>query len=263
VPQFDPYDALVPIFHSSKLPRRFQQIGSAIFIQLNGEPFLLTAAHVTDKIRIGELLVPTAEGFSPIEGYMAHIDLPPEIARSEDTVDIAYYRLTAQFAATLSHRFTALPQSRGELLQSAHEMTVCSASGYPANKTKQKGTTFSSEIFSFRGVIASPQVYEELGLSPTASIVIHFHKKRAIDPQTLKAFPTPSLRGISGGGLFAWPPGSEISDDWSLPRLVGIVHTFMEREGLIIGTTFLPILAAIGLGRMKRYGASNECNAEA
>ena len=41
MPQFDPYDALVPIFHSSKLPRRFQQIGSAVFIQLNGELFLL------------------------------------------------------------------------------------------------------------------------------------------------------------------------------------------------------------------------------
>ena len=31
-------------------------------------------------------------------------------------------------------------------------------------------------------------------------------------------------------------------------------HTFKEREGLIIGTTLLPLLAAIAVGRMKNYG---------
>jgi hypothetical protein len=71
--------------------------------------------------------------------------------------------------------------------------------------------------------------------------------------ETLETFPTPGLKGISGGGIFAWPRGSEISGDWSLPRLVGIIHTFKEREGLIIGTTLLPVLAAIGLGRMKGF----------
>lgn len=242
------------MFLGTTLPKRFQQIGSAVFLQLHGEPFLLTAAHVTDELGGGELFVPTGEGFSHIEGYMAHIDLPPEIARQEDTLDIAYYRLTSRFARLLSHHFTALPQSRSELVQSAYELTACSASGYPATKSKKSGEVFSSEIFSFRGVVAQPQTYEQLGLSPASSIVIHFHKKRAVYPKILEKFPTPSLKGISGGGIFAWPAGAEISDDWSLPYLVGIVHTFKEREGLIIGTTFLPILAAIALGRMKRFG---------
>lgn len=70
----------------------------------------------------------------------------------------------------------------------------------------------------------------------------------------MNAFPTPSLKGSSGGGIFAWPPGAELSDDWSLPRLVGVVHSFKEKEGLIIGTTLVPVLAAIGLGRMKGFG---------
>lgn len=92
--QFDPYDSLVPVFLKTEIPKRVHQIGTAIFRELWGEPFLFTAAHVTDKIKNGMLLVPTAEGLSPIDGYMAHIDLPPEVSRLDDSVDIAYYRLS-------------------------------------------------------------------------------------------------------------------------------------------------------------------------
>jgi hypothetical protein len=252
--QFDPYDSLVPVFLETEIPNRVYQIGTAIFRELWGEPFLFTAAHVTDELKNGTLRVPTEAGLSPIEGYMAHIDIPPEISRLDDNVDIAYYRLSTEFALQLSHHFKPLPQGQGEIIRSAHELTVCSASGYPASKSKKNGNTFSSEIYSFRGVIARQETYDRFDLSPEQAIIIHFHKKRAVHPGTMDAFPTPSLKGSSGGGIFAWPRGSELSDDWSLPRLVGIIHTFKEREGLIIGTTLLPVLAAITLGRMKNFG---------
>jgi hypothetical protein len=95
---FDPYDSLVPVFLETEIPRRIRQVGTAIFRELWGEPFLITAAHVTDELRNGVLLVPTVQGLSPIDGYMAHIDLPPEVSRLEDDVDIAYYRLSTELA---------------------------------------------------------------------------------------------------------------------------------------------------------------------
>jgi hypothetical protein len=254
MPHLDPYDSLVPVFLETELPKRVHQMGTAIFREFWGEPFLITVAHVTDELKNGVLLVPTAQGLSPIDGYMAYIDLPPEVSRREDNVDIAYYRLSSECAAQLSYHFKPLPQGRGEVIQSALELTVCSASGYPLTKGKKNGQTYSSEIFSFRGVAASQETYDQFGLSPEQSIIIHFHKRRAVHPGTMDAFPTPSLKGSSGGGIFAWPPGAELSDDWSLPRLVGVIHSFKEKEGLIIGTTLVPILAAIGLGRMKRFG---------
>jgi len=252
--QFDPYDSLVPVFLETEIPRRIHQIGTAIFRELWGKPFLFTAAHVTDELKHGVLLVPTSHGLSPIDGYMAHIDLLPEISRLNDSVDIAYYRLSTEFATQLSYHFKPLPQGRGEVIHSALELTVCSASGYPASKGKKNGNTYSSEIFSFRGTAAQQETYDKLGLTPEQSIIIHFHKKRAVYPGTMEASPTPSLKGSSGGGIFAWPPGAELSEDWSLPRLVGIIHTFKEKEGLIIGTTLLPVLAAVSLGRMKNFG---------
>ena len=138
---------------------------------------------------------------------------------------------------------------------SAIELTVCSASGYPASKARKSAEgTWNSEVFSFRGAAASKEIYEKLDLSPESNIVINFSKKRAVDPNTFEKFPTPGLKGISGGGIFAWPKGEEISSDWSLPKLVGLVHTFKEKEGLIIGTTLLPVVNAIQLGRMKSFG---------
>jgi hypothetical protein len=251
---FDPYDSLVPVFLGTDLPKRFGQMGSAIFLEFHGEPFLLTAAHVTDELKNGTLFVPTDDGLLPIEGYIASIDLPPEIPRTDDDADFAYCRLSSRFAAKLTHHFTPFPTSRTRLIQSARELTVCSASGYPASKGKKNDGVFSSEIFSFRGVIADDEIYTTLNLSPESSIVFQFHKKRAIHPETFEKFPTPGLKGISGGAIFAWPAGLETSDDWSLPSLVGIVHTFKEREGLLIGTPLLPVVAAISLGRMKDFG---------
>ena len=254
MPDFDPYDALVPVFLHTELPQKLRQFGSAVFFELHGNPYLLTAAHVTDGLKHGELLVPTGEGLVPIEGYLGYIDLPPEIQRTEDTTDIAYYRLSTECASALCHHFSPLPQTKSELIESGLELTTCSATGYPATKCRKNGNAFSSEIFAFRGVAAGAETYDQLSLSPDTNIILHFHKKRAIHPGTMDPFPTPGLKGISGGGIFAWPKGSEISDDWSLPKLVGVVHTYKEREGLIIGTSMLPVLAAISLGKMKGFG---------
>lgn len=252
--EFDPYDALVPVFLETELPQRMQQIGSAIYFEQDSEPFLITAAHVTDDLERGELLVPTINGLSPIDGYLAHVDLPPEISRNDDEIDFAYYRLTSGFAALLSHHFSPLPPARREIITTALELGVCSASGYPSTKGKKNSEgIFSSEIFSFRGVAAPQEIYDRLALSPESNIVIQFSKKRAVNLTNGKPFPGPSLRGISGGGIFAWPRGSELSEDWSHPKLVGIVHSFKEREGLIIGTHLLWLFAAISLGRMKGF----------
>ena len=251
---YDPYDSLVPVFLRTEIPNQMVQVATAVFVEILGEPFLLTAAHVTDKSKLGELLVPTEEAFEPIHGYKAYIDLLPETERNDDTTDIAYYRLSTEFASLLARVFRIMRPDRRQLIRSAHEFAMYSASGYPASKAKKDGDQRSSEIFSFRGSVAGTDVYEKLNLSPDNSIVIHFQRKQAVDPNDFQPTPTPGLSGISGGAIFAWPRGQELLNDWSLPKMVGLVHTYRERDGLIIGTTMLPVLAAITLGRMKGFG---------
>jgi hypothetical protein len=60
-------------------------------------------------------------------------------------------------------------------------------------------------------------------------------------------------RGMSGGGIFAWPNGYELSDDWSKPKLVGIFHSYKESKGLLIGTSLIAVATAVMLGEMKGF----------
>jgi hypothetical protein len=250
---FDPYDCLVPVYVSTDAPRRLQQLGTAVFVESQSDLFLYTAAHITDELKHGTLLVPTSDGLSPIEGYLGYIDLLPEDTRGDDNIDIAYYRLAEAFVQRLTHHFTPISAAYRELIPSALELTTCSASGFPVTKSKKNGDVLTSEIFSFGGVAASEGTYEALALSPTSNIVLHFNRKTAVHPENGKPFPTTSLRGISGGGIFAWPREATGMPPWSSRKLVGIAHTYKEREGLIIGTSILPLLSAISLGRMKNF----------
>jgi hypothetical protein len=83
---------------------------------------------------------------------------------------------------------------------------------------------------------------------------VHFHKKRAVSPEDGSRINPIGPQGMSGGGIFAWPDGYELSDDWSLPKLVGIFHSYKKSEGLMIGTHLISVCAAIQLGEMKGYG---------
>ena len=183
----DPHDSLVPIFVEHLSSGKIEQIGTGIFIEFQGAPFLLTAAHVTDITEYGSLMAPTRNG-------------------------------------------------------------------YPASKARQKCDVFSSEFASYRGLSARSEIYDELSLNSDSSIIIHFRKKNAVSPLNGKKMNPLSPRGVSGGGIFAWPAGHEFSNDWSLTRLVGIFHTYKERKGLMIGTNLISVFTAVQLGAMKNYG---------
>lgn len=249
----DPKDALVPIFIKKNYSNALQQVGTGIFIDFESQPFLFTAAHVTDNLEHGELFVPVYGGIEPIDGYVGYIDLLPGMSRKNDVVDIAYYRLSSDYAKLMCAYFRPFPQSRCTLVRSALELVVCSVYGYPTSRAIQMQGKYSSETAIFSGVAARVEIYDELGLSPDTSIVIHFHEKRSTSPEDGKRKNALSPRGLSGGGIFSWPVGHELFNDWSLPKLVGIFHTYKKKEGLLIGTHLLPVMLAIQLGQMKGF----------
>lgn len=231
-----------------------QHVGTGVFLEFMQQPFLFTAAHVTDALQHTELLVPGHAGIDPIEGYVGYIDLLPEQRREEDPADVAYYRLSTLCSRSLCTYFRPLPQSRCRLMTNALELGVCSVYGYPASKLKKAAGIYQSETAAYRGVAAHAQVYEAEGLDPDSSIVIHFHKKRAVDRLTGKSINPVAHRGVSGGGIFAWPLGHELSEDWSVPELVGIFHTYDQSKGLMIGTPLWVLAMAVQLGQMKDFG---------
>jgi len=250
----DPEESLVPLFAESERTGSLQPVGTGIFVEFMSQPFLFTAAHVTDELKNGPLMAPGFDGIHSLEGYVGHIDLLPDQSRNEDHIDIAYYRLCTLCSRSLCTHFRPLPRSRCRLLTTSLGLGVCSIYGHPASRFKRKGGVYGSETATWRGVAGSAEDYASDGLSPESNVIVHFHKKRTVSRETGKRINPISPRGASGGGIFAWPQGQELSEDWSLPELVGIFHTYKEPKGLMIGTSLIAVAAAIQLGQMKNFG---------
>lgn len=252
---FDPYDCLIPIFIETEIPRRTKQFATGIFVKNDMGYFLYTAAHVTDDIENGKFLVPAGGYLQELDGYFAYVDLLPESIRRDDHIDIAYFKLSSLMVSQLLHYFK--PATAGlntKLIENSFELSVCSIAGYPASRGKKNKEIFSSEIYSFTGMVADPDVYEAYELDPVSNIILNFNKKNAVNPENGEKFNIPSMKGVSGGGIFAWPENFSGIPDWSERKLVGIFHTYKEREKLIIGTTLLPLLLLLTLGSMKGFG---------
>jgi hypothetical protein len=250
----DPEDALVPLFAESSNSNALSHVGTGILVDFHTKPFLFTAAHVTDNLQHANLCVPTNVGIGPIVGYVGNVDLDPGQERESDFIDIAYYRLDDDFARSMLSFFKPWPQSRCHLISDSLSLGVCSVYGYPASRFERRGNRYSNESASCRGVAGAEEDYESVSLSADSNIIVRFHKKRSISYSTRKRSNPLHPRGMSGGGIFSWPPGSELSDDGSLPFLVGIFHTYIESKGLMIGTPLISILAAIQVGEMKGFG---------
>lgn len=148
----DPDDAVVPIFAESLRGGGLTQVGTGLFVEFRSQPFLFTAAHVTDNLQHSELWVPAHDGIYPIQGYVGYVDMLPEQRRGDDHVDVAYYRLDSRFAKGMLEMFKPWPQARCVLVPSQLELGVCSIYGLPASRFKRRGGTCTSETATFRGV---------------------------------------------------------------------------------------------------------------
>jgi len=249
----DPDDAVVPVFAESLRDDGLIHVGTGIFVEFLSQPFLFTAAHVTDNLQHSTLWVPAHDSIYPIQGYVGYVDLLPEQRRNDDHVDVAYYRLDSRFARGMLEIFKIWPQSRCDLVINSLELEICSVYGLPASRSKRSRGTHSSETATFRGVAAGAEVYEHESLSPEDNIIIHFHKKRAVSKESGARINPVHPRGMSGGGIFAWPHRHGLSDDWSKPKLIGIFHSYKESKGLLIGTPLIMVATAIMLGEVKGY----------
>jgi hypothetical protein len=76
-------------------------IGTCMFIKVGGEPFMVTAAHVTDNHHVSTLYVGASSSLQKIEGEFWQTKVPAG-GRDDDKLDFAFWRLPDDVVATLS-----------------------------------------------------------------------------------------------------------------------------------------------------------------
>lgn len=234
----------MPIFFAENPGARLRALGSGVLLRLKEEVFLLTVAHVTDEMDRGSLLIPGREEIVPIDGFRSHVPLPVGSTRAADKIDIAYLRLSEQSRLDVHSDFEPLEWNNLGIFDTLCEGDLYTFAGFPASRSKTRSGIVRGELFKYSGGAASNSLYADLDYDPSQQIAIAFNRKRSMVGDQLQTAPHP--RGISGGGIFAWPKSVRFGPSDQQPRrLVGIGHTFHEAPGCLVGTRINGYVAAI------------------
>lgn len=237
-------DSICPIFFEKRGFDRLEQIGSGIILELNSKYFLLTVAHITDYLEYGVLFLPSNDGFTQLYGNYSSFKLPAGLKRVDDKVDIAYFKLNQSIANSIHHSIKPLQRNNLHLNESLVENDIYTFSGYPLSKGKSKGKQYTSEIFNFSGPAASGADYEKHNYDRSFHIVVRFNRKNSCTTEGVKQM-SPHPKGISGGAVYSWPKDVQTRQKDFEFHLVGIGHTYKEKDNLFIGTRINPYLASI------------------
>jgi hypothetical protein len=251
---FDSHDSVLPLFRRSRHNHAPEQFASAVVAEFFGEMYLLTAAHVTDELyRDTEVLVPVIGGqLLPLVGEFRHIDIAPDQLRSEDTLDVAYIRLAPHMVAEVRGAWIPVPQRGIESLPFEHwldgKSRVCSATGYPVSKARRTDGAHQIDIRSYGGMlITDVETYDRLGYSAALNILLRYDRTKALyfEPGGPVVRSAPNLRGVSGGGIFLWPEITGPAVPVLGRKLIGIMHSYLPRENLIVGSNLLALTTMI------------------
>lgn len=238
-------DSVCPIFVCYKASNKIEQIGSAVLLEIEGQMFLLTAAHVADWRDKGELCIPTEKGIEGIEGHIASMNVPKGVSRNKDKIDMAYFCLSEALVKKLHRSFLPLTMDDCWLTDNTQPKDIYSFSGFPLSKAKNRNDRYSSEMVTYSGVSTSAIKYEKLGYSDDTNIVIDYRRKKSVNLEGIKNMPS-HPKGISGGAIFRWPKDPDIEPKYFKRTLVGIGHTYLQKHNTLIGTKLSLYIPFIG-----------------
>ena len=237
-------ESICPIFYKDIQSGTMEQIGSSVVIDINNIKFLLTAAHITDFLKHGFLFIPVVKGFAQLHGNYSSFNLPTGFDRDDDKVDIAYFKLNKELSNSLHPTIKSIGRSSLNLTESLVKDDLYTFAGFPLSKAKKKAEKYISEIYNFTGPAASSIEYEKYGYDDQFHILVRFNRKNSCTIDGVKQIP-PHPKGISGGAVFSWPKDVKTRKKEPVFNLVGIGHTYKERQNILVATRINSFLASI------------------
>lgn len=240
----DLLDSVVPIFHDSTRDE-IEQVGSGIVLDVGGELFILSAAHVFDTEEEQNLYIPTAEKIEAMTGTISGGVMPPNGERKHDRVDMAYFHLAPEWREKLQPNTS--PASVDDLLLTDEVETgnIHTFVGYPWRKTTKRGNVFQGDRTSYTGHILPPDIYAKLGYSRFANVLVRLRRNKTDSTRYGPGSPAPHPEGVSGGAVLAWPSRLLERVDSPKLKLAAIAHTYHERDHCVAGTRVISCVMAI------------------
>lgn len=217
--------------------------GSGVLLRLQGRPFLLTAAHVSDVAPATGLLVGTSSGIRPMYGRRYVTKVPASAQREDDRLDIAVLCLDERSA--LSFEGSSFLE-QGELAMAPSEEPPPSVLlvGYPTSiqRTSPRRPPEGASVYTLLASPAPSDYYADLHYSKDTHLLIPFdrHSSWRITGKST----SPDLHGVSGCGL--WFLDEQPQPARPTARLAGIVTGWNPaRPKCIIASRLIVPLTAI------------------
>jgi hypothetical protein len=228
--------AVVPVFLTRRGHWDTKQIASGVLLRISTQSFLLTAAHVTDEMQQGHLLVPGEGDLIPTAGLTACWKPDLGEMRTTDKMDLAYIKLRESTRSRIHPSFSELTLGDISCLENARSVPFATFVGYPVTKAAQRGAICTSEMAKYTGHLWTPDVYERLGYSELSHICIRMRLKKTFNNHYKRRLVAPYPAGISGGAIFAWPIKLAARTHNPQLKLLGIAHSFIRSENCLVGT---------------------------
>lgn len=238
---------VIPLFGEDKRGRP-DPIGSGVLLEIEGESFLVTAAHVYDHIESSPLYI--GDPNTPQIVGEFNVTAAPNGNRHQDRIDFAFTQINKENIKKLRvFKPVKLNVHQNHTVNQSSWYTI---TGYPVSKAKKHLDPVHQKFFPQLSrysnyPIIDSDVYRTLGLRMDTHIIISHGKfSTAADGTRVKSF---KMNGMSGGPIFNC---GTISDPQYLtreadftPTVAGIMIEQHKVENVAIGTKIDVILSEI------------------
>jgi hypothetical protein len=213
--------AVKPLFKHRNWSGPLELIGSGVLVSFDKHVFVFTAAHVLEHFDGHEVHMPVAGQIVGVKGYSHRSKRPKSGTHDDDPIDVGILyvdegpvcRMLHSEAITLDDLYMANRDLEQGLV----------LLGHPLRTFVRHGDSAHTKLTLVRLEGEPKTTYQRLGFSTDDHILLRYSKRCYTDGKNVA---TPSMRGMSGGGVWVlphltgrpWPPGTLLSR----PRLVGI-----------------------------------------
>jgi len=210
-------------------------------VNYRNREFLLTAAHVYDERKLGQLFVFGVNGMVQIVGQVAE-SIAPSKDRNLDKLDFTCIILNNDTVLHLeSSSFIVIEDCMADDLCVTHKYAV--AIGYPRSKHKKwTSVKHPLRIKSYRHIsriVTKEHIFKNAGFSSETHYFLQFdelHSRNKIGCRINSLSPV----GLSGGGFFVMTSPIEVKEECFVGRcsfkLAGILIEQFKEDSVLIST---------------------------
>lgn len=227
--------------------KKAQAFGSGLLIEVKGNHFLISAAHVLEPEFVDQMTIPNGEELIPINGELYTTPIPESGNRKDDKVDIAIVKLTKECKDDLARRFRFLSSSEFDSEHTevpSHQYMFC---GYPVETTEVKNMEMRilPKPLKVRTKITNKELTKVPDYSDTPKWVLEYRRIAQLNISTDQVTVSPHPKGVSGGGLWLIPCNPNIPIEETNTKLIGIMTDYFDGSDEVVTATDISIITNI------------------